>query len=88
MLIGEKTPKATFGYIAMKEPVKMIDETIKAFTESSCNNTIISTIDLKALYSRNTSKFFKMLGNDIFIYKTYNTMYDMEKTPIVYNIDK
>lgn len=86
MLIGEKTPKATFGYIAMKEPVKMIDETIKAFTESSCNNTIISTIDLKALYSRNTSKFFKMLGNDIFIYKTYNTMYDMEKTPIVYNI--
>lgn len=87
---GEKTAKAGFGLVILKEPPNIIEEAIKIYHKYMWNNRFIgavSTLNLTNLYNRDTTHYYNLFGIDSFTfgYKD-NMLRNMVKDDIVYTI--
>lgn len=84
---GKKTHEATFGLVILKEPPVIIEETIKAYQKATWTRSVVSTLDLSVLYSRNNVHYFNLYKDKIYTYYTRSTaLCNLEDVPLIYTI--
>ena len=65
--LGKKTNSATFGLVKLHEPIEYINSVIDKFNSYLGSKSVISTIDLKVLYSQRMLHYYKLFKDEILI---------------------
>lgn len=88
---GKKTHNACFGLIKLKEQQKLIEDAIRVYHEQSyrlSRRSVVSTLNLNNLFSRNTLHYFDMFLDKIFNFDNRGyTLNNLLNDPIVYTIN-
>lgn len=87
---GEKTSKAGFGLVTLRQPPSFIEDVIRVYHKNMWNNRFmgaVSTLNLNNLYSRNTMHYNRLFGVDSFLFNNRdNILTNMLKDDIIYTI--
>lgn len=65
---GVRTHDAVIGLVSTHNPPAIIEDAIKVYHRSVLTMSVISTVDIKNLYSRDVSYYYKLYGDKIFSY--------------------
>lgn len=85
--VGIKTSDALFGIVELSEPVKFIEDVIRYYYNFVYHMPIVSTVNLKNLYTRNNIFYYRLFGTDIFDFNTRNMeVLSFDQLPVVYTI--
>lgn len=84
---GRKTNTALFGIIKLSTPAYIVESAIRTFQNNLGNLSIISTLDLNALYSQYNLRYFEAFKEQIYWFNRRNTtMSTLDELPIIYSI--
>lgn len=84
---GKKTHEAIFGLILPKEKDLLIDKAINVYSEYYKTLSILSTIDLNQLYSRNNTYYYSLFGDKtLYINRKNNTLCGIDDIPLIKGI--
>lgn len=85
--VGKKSHEALFGLVILNEAPSLIEDTIKAYQTNLNTLSIISTLDLNALYAQTTRHYHELYNNYIYNFNKRNTtLMALGEIPIVYSI--
>ena len=73
--VGRKSNTATFGLVKLGEPVEKIENIITTYNNYLNSLSIISSVNMIALYSQRALLYEKLFGNDIYIPSTKGRKY-------------
>lgn len=84
---GKKTHEAVYGVVLPKQPDELIEKAISIYSSYYQSLSILSTIDLAQLYSRNTTYYYSIFGDSV-LYKNErnNTLCSIDNIPIIKGI--
>lgn len=84
---GHNNNEATFGLVILDKPVDVIENIIDEYQRQMRSMSIISTIDLSAVYSQRHLHYNKLFSNRIYSFNRMGNVLSMfEELPIVFNI--
>lgn len=84
---GKKTHDAIYGTIQLKLPPDIIEDAISEYQKSLWSRSIVSTVDLERLYSRDNYHYYNIFGKSIYnFYRKTLTLQDLEEKPVIYSI--
>ena len=66
---GTRTHDALMGLVSLSNPPEIIEDSIRTFHRGLATNSVLSTVDLKNLYSREVAYHYSLYGNKIFDFK-------------------
>lgn len=70
--VGKKTHDALFGITILEKEENMIKDAVDMFTNKFGTTSLLSTIDLKVLSSRNVLYYYKIFGKHAYRYENKN----------------
>ena len=65
--VGRKSNTATFGLVKLSEPIEKVENIITTYNNYLNSLSLISSINMVALYSQRALLYEKLFGNDIYI---------------------
>lgn len=65
---GTKTHDALLGLVSMANPPTIIEDAIKSYHKLCAISSVLSTVNLKNLYLKDVSYYYKLYGSDIFTF--------------------
>lgn len=81
---GKKTHEAVFGLILPKEKDILIEDCIERYSEYYQSLSILNTIDLNQMFSRNNTYYYSLFGADIFyIDRKTNSLRGFDDYPVI-----
>lgn len=84
---GRKTNSALFGIIKLSAQNEIVESAIQKFQNNLGSLSIISTLDLNALYSQYNLRYFEAFKEKIYWFNRNNTsMSTFDEIPIIYSI--
>lgn len=80
---GTRTHDALLGLVSVANPPAIIEDAIKHFHKSTSTTSVLSTINLKNLYSRDVSYPYSLYGDRIYTYVHSKRSLLKRSTPII-----
>lgn len=80
---GTRTHDALLGLVSVANPPAIIEDAIKYFHKSTSTTSVLSTINLKNLYSKDVSYPYSLYGDTIYTYVHSKRTLFKRNTPII-----
>lgn len=82
--LGRKSNTSTFGIVIKNEPIELIENMIKIYHDNLRTMSLLSSVNLKELYSQHNLTYHELFGNDIYtFFKKKGILSVMEENIVV-----